>query len=283
MGGGGGQNYGFFDFDPNAKDENSPLNPWGFIRVKNEAKTLRGSLESILPAIQRGVIGYNDCTDGSEEIILDFCKKHPSFIPAKYPHNVQITNPQKLENTLYNYYNLVLSFVPKNQFFIKINVDHFYDAKELYKQFYLLNPKNAAYEMLAISRINFHIKNDLAYIIKGDNINTLEGFLHHGYDHLLLLNNGVHFEEFNPCGDKSQVYEKYINEHKINKIVGTLCNYHFLFVKESRAHLADNLNLDMLTPESLTKNSNLIGTKIPNGFLSTEAILKAYKFITKTD
>ena len=46
---------------------------------------------------------------------------------------------------------------------------------------------------------------------------------------------------------------------------------------------ADNLNLDMLTPESLTKNSNLIGTKIPNGFLSTEAILKAYKFITKTD
>lgn len=42
---------GFFDFDPNSKDPKSPLNPWAFIRVKNEVITLRTSLESILPAI----------------------------------------------------------------------------------------------------------------------------------------------------------------------------------------------------------------------------------------
>ncbi|MCW1553456.1 hypothetical protein OLS59_10380, partial [Campylobacter jejuni] len=28
------------------------MNPWAFIRVKNEAITLKASLESILPAIQ---------------------------------------------------------------------------------------------------------------------------------------------------------------------------------------------------------------------------------------
>ncbi|BEK14510.1 hypothetical protein B10973_11540 [Campylobacter lari] len=104
---------GFFNFDPNSKDTKSPLNPWAFIRVKNEAITLRASLESILPAIQRGVIGYNDCTDGSEEIILEFCKQYPSFIPVKYPYEVQIQNPKSEENKLYSYYNYVASFIPK--------------------------------------------------------------------------------------------------------------------------------------------------------------------------
>lgn len=101
---------GFFDFDPNSKDTKSPLNPWAFIRVKNEATTLRVSLESMLPAIQRGVIGYNDCTDGSEEIILEFCKQYPSFIPVKYPHEVQIENPQSEENKLHSYYNYVARY-----------------------------------------------------------------------------------------------------------------------------------------------------------------------------
>ncbi|MBZ7987433.1 hypothetical protein AVCANL279_05465 [Campylobacter canadensis] len=72
-------------------DENenkSPLNPWAFIRVCNEDITLKASLNSILGAIKRGVIAYNDCTDNSEQIILEFCKQHKSFIPAKYPHNI---------------------------------------------------------------------------------------------------------------------------------------------------------------------------------------------------
>lgn len=66
--------FGFFNFDKNSSNPKSPLNHWAYVRVKNEARTLRASLDSILPAIQRGVIGYNDCDDGSEEIILEFCK-----------------------------------------------------------------------------------------------------------------------------------------------------------------------------------------------------------------
>lgn len=92
---------GYFNYDEKSKDPKSPLNPWAFIRVKNEAITLKASLESILPAIQRGVIGYNDCTDGSEEIILEFCKQYPSFIPIKYPYEFKFkTQNQKKINSI---------------------------------------------------------------------------------------------------------------------------------------------------------------------------------------
>lgn len=76
---------GYFSLDEKAKNIKSPLNPWAFIRVKNEEITLKASLESITKAIQRGVIAYNDCYDKSEEIILNFCQKYPSFIPKKIP------------------------------------------------------------------------------------------------------------------------------------------------------------------------------------------------------
>lgn len=77
--------YGFFNLDKNSKNTKSPLNPWAFIRVKNEISTLKSSLESILPAIQRGIIAYNDCNDGSEEFTLEFCKKYLTFIPKNIP------------------------------------------------------------------------------------------------------------------------------------------------------------------------------------------------------
>lgn len=94
---------GYFCLDSKQSQE-SHLNPWAYIRVKNEAHTLKASLYSILPAIRRGVIGYNDCDDGSEEIILEFCANFPSFIPVKYPYNVDIYAPQSEDNKLYAYY-----------------------------------------------------------------------------------------------------------------------------------------------------------------------------------
>ncbi len=40
----------------------------------------------MLPAIQRGVIGFNDCDDGSKEVILEFCKK----VPLIYPYQLSL-------------------------------------------------------------------------------------------------------------------------------------------------------------------------------------------------
>lgn len=129
---------GYFDADENAKDPFSPRNPWAYIRVRNEAHTLRACLFSILPAIQRGVIGYNDCDDGSEEIILEFCEKFPSFIPVKYPYHVDIYNPEKECNKFYAYCNYVLSVIPKYQWLVKIDVDHICEASKFFKSFYLI-------------------------------------------------------------------------------------------------------------------------------------------------
>lgn len=106
---------------------------------------MKASLKSILQAIQSGIIGYNDCNDGSEEIILEFCKQYPSFIPVKYPYEVQIENPQSEENKLYSYYNYVASFIPQGEWLIKIDVDHMYDAKRLYKSFYIPKKKTMIY------------------------------------------------------------------------------------------------------------------------------------------
>lgn len=57
------------------KELGKPIEPWAFIRAKNEIRTIEASLNSILPAIKKGVIGYHDCDDGTEEFILEFCKK----------------------------------------------------------------------------------------------------------------------------------------------------------------------------------------------------------------
>ncbi|NME35784.1 hypothetical protein HF862_04250 [Fusobacterium sp. FSA-380-WT-3A] len=47
---------------------NKSVEPWAYIRVRNEASTLKECLNSIIPVIKKGIVGYNDCTDGSEEI-----------------------------------------------------------------------------------------------------------------------------------------------------------------------------------------------------------------------
>lgn len=178
---------GYYDLDTKARDNKSPLNPWAFIRVKNEAITLKESLKSILPAIQRGIIAYNDCDDGSEKIILEFCNEYPSFIPRKYPYEVQIQNPKGEENKLHSYYNFVLSFIPKEEWFIKIDVDHIYDAKKLFKSFYKITNQNQA---LAYPRINFLIINEEIRIQNVGNFGFIKG-----YDQLLICNKDIYFKQ----------------------------------------------------------------------------------------
>ena len=176
---------GFFTLEPKALLPTSPLNPWAFIRVKNEALTLEFSLQSMLPALQRGIIAYNDCDDKSEEIILEFCEHYPSFIALKYPHKIELESPKSEENKLHNYYNWALSFIPKGEWFIKIDADHIYDAKKLYESFYAIQGDN---EAIAYPRINFLlIDNEIRIQSLGN-----YGYIYGG-DQLLIKNNGVYF------------------------------------------------------------------------------------------
>ncbi|MCV3396130.1 hypothetical protein L8V93_08325, partial [Campylobacter lari] len=219
-----GQHYGFFDFDPNSKDTKSPLNPWAYIRVKNEAITLRASLESILPAIQRGIIGYNDCTDGSEEIILEFCKQYPSFIPIKYPYEVQIENPQSEENKLYSYYNYVASFIPQGEWLIKIDMEHIYDAKRLYKSFYMPQKDN---DIVSIARINFIVKDRQVFLIQAPN----GDFFRDVTDHWLVKNVNLCWEPYLTTDNR---LIEILRLPTSNVLRVKLNNYHFPYVKDWR-------------------------------------------------
>ncbi|MBJ6740530.1 hypothetical protein JG667_09260, partial [Campylobacter jejuni] len=140
--------------------------------------------------IQRGIIGYNDCNDGSEEIILEFCKQYPSFIPVKYPYEVQIENPQSEENKLYSYYNYVASFIPQGEWLIKIDVDHIYDAKRLYKSFYI--PKKD-YDIVVYSKMDFLINDEDAFIVKYKNLDAIIN--NKSNDHWLIKNNHLKWVE----------------------------------------------------------------------------------------
>ncbi|MDY3113288.1 MAG: hypothetical protein SOW25_03050 [Helicobacter sp.] len=283
---------GFFNFDKKAKNPKSPLNPWAFVRVKNEAKTLRASLDSILPAFQRGIIGYNDCDDGSEEIILEFCAQFPSFIPLKYPHQVQIRNPKSVENKLTSYCNFILERIPKGQWWFKVDTDHIYDAKKLFKSFYL--PKNS-WDMVNYSRINVVVENNEVFLQKSAKD---EALIEIG-DQKLCCNKGCYF--FERVGKKSfyntdakDYFKDFVSyeglslgaffkngkvlenllfiEHCRNRYMGELTNYHFPFVKTRRKsyNKANFIKLE-------DYKSKKIGVNIDKNLLNKARILELYR------
>ncbi|MBZ7954667.1 MULTISPECIES: beta-1,4-N-acetylgalactosaminyltransferase [Campylobacter] len=266
---------GFFDFDENSKNPKSPLNPWAFIRVKNEALTLKASLESILPAIQRGIIGYNDCTDGSEEIILEFCKKYPSFKPVKYPYEVQIENPQNECNKLYAYYNWVASFIPKEEWFIKIDVDHYYDAKKLYKSFYITKTNK---DVLSISRLNIVVTNDQVYVAPH--------YYEDPIDHWLIKNEDLKWQEVEIIDIsnwtikkdplyKGKTYSYELLTLKDRNIFHTeLTNLHFPYVKKHRPLTNEKL---LTLKEFKQKYYHQLCSKIDFSMLDESKILSIYK------
>nr|QGT50002.1 hypothetical protein Helico4rc_1220 [uncultured Helicobacter sp.] len=241
---------GYFLADENAKDPFSPRNPWAYIRVRNEAHTLRASLYSILPAIQRGVIGYNDCDDGSEEIILEFCEKFPSFIPVKYPYHVDIYNPEKEENKLYQYYTYVLSVIPKNQWLVKIDVDHIYEASKLFKSFYLACK---IWDIVLHSRINFLYKNSEILIENGNNM-VFEG------DHWLVCNFQLKFIPLNRI--------EQLVPHSSHLISTELPSWHFPYQKEIRKEVMNKCQWIPLE----SWQSEEIGTRIDSSMLTSKVL-----------
>ena len=106
---------------------------------------------------------------------------------------MQIHNPQSEENKFATYCNFALSFIPQKQWLIKIDCDHIYDAKKLYKSFYV--PKKS-YERLIQSRINVLIKDRQVFIARDKN--GIENFLSIGADYIMLYNKGLRFNVWFP-------------------------------------------------------------------------------------
>ena len=227
----------------NKKYTRNPITPWAFIRVKNEIETIEQCLNSILPVIKKGVIGYhklsdNEIDDGTEKFILEFCKNNRGYIPYKYEYEVIPANDKRYlnfkkvnkENRLDSFYNAVLQQIPKNEWIIKIDCDHIYDTEKLKKLMYL--PQNIE-EVILFSRFNLHYFNKELYVIRDD-------YLRNPGDHWLIYNNNLFFDfKIQEKNRKLYAWEQLNLKEKIKKkeikLYNTdLFNWHFPFIKSSR-------------------------------------------------
>lgn len=213
---------------------NSPLNPWAYIRVKNEIDTLQASLDSVAGGIKRGIIVYNECIDGSDELIKEFCKKHQGYICVEYPYEVlgveHFRQERKYKKTLPEFYDFALSFVPKNEWFIKVDCDQIYDLEKLKKSFSLVKSFN---DVIVYMQLNLHIFDDRVFIQMKDPV------VEHG-DHFLMCNRGIYFDEsFMTSSEKKCKSYEILKRTFSSRIKKTQCVlWHFPYIKASRKDLA---------------------------------------------
>lgn len=268
------------------------INPWAFIRVSNEEITLEASLNSILGALDKGVIAYNDCVDNSEKIILDFCRKNKGFIPAKYPYNIycpkinnsigsffklysdeELKSKYKIEynlppknNRLSTYYNFALSFIPKNEWFVKIDCDHIYDAIKLKQAFSLIRDD---YDAVNIPRVNVVIIDEDIYLELHDDNNVLYDV----NDHLLIKNKNVCFiDAISSEKEGNRVIEAYDIGRDVNFIKTSLNNIHFPYLKKNRLYTYGKL----IKLEDFYKTQEIFNWQIDKEILSKNIIFKYY-------
>lgn len=115
----------------------------GIMRVHNERDFIEPCIRSCIDALDELVIVYNDCTDGSEEVIERFRDEYPQKIKVyAYPYKIlgvgltdeeyayAKTLPLDSPHLLCNYYNFALSKVTY-QYAVKIDADQMYFTEVL--------------------------------------------------------------------------------------------------------------------------------------------------------
>ncbi|MDR2526741.1 MAG: hypothetical protein LBC92_02600 [Rickettsiales bacterium] len=223
---------------------------YGCIRVRNEIITLEASLNSILPTIKKGVIAYNDCSDGSDIVIENFCKKNMGFIPAKYPYSFNdfpnLTKNQKMTQ----YSNFALDFIPKNEWVMKIDVDQIYDSDKIRQNINLISDNN---DCVIPTRLQSHYDGENLYILKN------KPFLDDA-DHWILLNKYLEFTDCNPKDERKDYESSCENLSNTGRrhIYGEISSYHFPFMKKNRNEVDYN-NL-MLFDDFIKDKEQILST-----------------------
>lgn len=254
-----------------------PIKPYAFIRVCNEIKTIDESLKSVLPILKGGVIGFNNCTDGTKEYVLEFCKKNPQFIPIEYPYDVIPANDKRYmsndidsNSRLDAYYNFIWDKLPKNEWIIKLDADHIWlpDILETLCRIPLRKK-----DCIILSRINVHCNNNLCYIHKKYPI------LENG-DSWIIYNNNIEFEFWRGWIDNEFcAYEiLYLPKKERKKILTVCANWHFPIVKNQKNHFDPNewILLKDFDIKSYIKKHKLTG-RIPENMINESNILKSFE------
>lgn len=212
----------------------APIEPWAFVRVHNEARTLEACLDSIAKVFKKGVLAHHGSTDGSVEIMERFCKTHPGFFVFHYPHVPYPANHEAYKNkvpyekTLAGYYDAVMKQIPEGEWVMKIDVDQYYFEAPL--KYALSLPQDEG-EAVSFGRINLVIDNDgkrpedfkvLNYVEPGD--------------HWLICNRNIQFAQRTGTGSDGEFFSF---EHARFKraIISAECHQlHFPFEKSWRTN-----------------------------------------------
>ncbi|MFC3848397.1 hypothetical protein ACFOPX_07730 [Helicobacter baculiformis] len=155
--------------------------------------------------------------------------------------------------------------IPKDEWVIKIDVDHIYDAKKFYKSFYdILH----SYEALSCPRINFRVQGRQIYIQQSANLQMV-----FSGDQLCFCNTDVRFVPL-PRGER--LIEKLHFDRPVTLVRDLeLAQWHFPYVRTSRHAVADHLK--WITLEEFKEHyANHIGIKIDPDMLDAERILAHY-------
>lgn len=170
----------------------------------------------------------------------------------------------------YNYSNFALSFIPKGEWLVKIDCDHIYDAKKLYKSFYLLQKP---YHRIIQSRINICIKDKQIFVINDKN--GVDGFLSITADYVMLFNKGLRFNVWFPDKERKLYFEAlHYSPARLSYHI-EMTNYHFPLIKNSRASSNDNAIKNAFALDQILQ-SDLVGTRIDPEMLDKERILQIY-------
>lgn len=225
-----------------------PIKPYAFIRVHNEIATIDTCMKSILPAVKGGVIGFHHSDeedDGTRDYVLAFCKKYPQFTPVEYPHKVIGAGDKEYRNPnidphrkLDAYYNFIWDKLPKNEWIIKIDCDHIYNAK--YVKDLCRLPFNED-ECVFLSRLNLKVIDDEVYLIKGQElVEPGDSWILYNGDLIPKSPFGFYLEDNEDVYRAREKFSHNIKNHK--RIFSILSNWHFPYIKKRRQDLMIDFN-----------------------------------------
>lgn len=224
-----------------------PIKPYAFIRVHNEIGTIDACLKSILLVVKGGVIGFHHSDeedDGTRDYVLAFCKKYPQFTPVEYPHKVVWVGRKEYKQEGFDiskradtYSNAVWDKLPKNEWIIKVDCDHIYDAKHLKNLCRLLIRKT---DCIFLSRLNIHhCKENKVYLAEKKERKLTN--LQEPGDSWIVYNGD--FIPKSPFTMYNNIFEHLDYVWKLNCIYSILSNWHFPYIKKRRQDLMIDFNV----------------------------------------
>ena len=250
-----------YNFEINTIVFDNLINPYAFIRVKDEDLTFQHMLDSIYPVISRGVIVYMNSTDRTEEIVHSWCKKHSSFQSVRYNEAVIRSDTAPEKNRLFTFYNYALSFIPKNEWLIKLDADQIYDSHMLRVA---LSKAKHTNQLICFPRMTIVCYNKTGYFPKW------ETYIRNPCDQWIVYNKGLHFRMGVPWKKSSCEWLTYETNRNIIR-TDFLFIYHFPFVKRSRRNIK---NIEQIILPLKFDNLKPLGYKCQQEFCNVSRIHK---------